>query len=55
MLLEPIMKVDVVIPADCISSVIADLNLRRGQIEGQDTRGNTAVIKAMVPLMNMFG
>jgi elongation factor G len=54
-LLEPIMKVEVVTPEDCISSVIGDLNLRRGQIQGQDMRGNATVIKAMVPLMNMFG
>src|SRR6266705_4887078 len=54
-LLEPIMKVDVVTPEDCISSVIADLNLRRGQIQGQGMRGNATVINAMVPLMNMFG
>jgi len=54
-LLEPIMKVEVVTPEDCIGSVIGDLNLRRGQIQGQDMRGNTTVISAMVPLMNMFG
>jgi elongation factor G len=54
-LLEPIMKVEVVTPEDFISSVIGDLNLRRGQIQGQDMRGNATVIKATVPLMNMFG
>ena len=54
-LLEPIMKIEVVTPEDCIGSVIGDLNLRRGQIQGQDMRGNATVIKAMVPLMNMFG
>ena len=54
-LLEPIMKVEVVSPEDCIASVISDLNLRRGQIQGQDMRGNANVINATVPLMNMFG
>ena len=54
-LLEPIMKVEVVTPEDCTGSVIKDLNLRRGQIQAQDTRGNVTVINAMVPLMNMFG
>jgi elongation factor G len=38
-----------------MGSVIKDLNLRRGQIQGQDMRGKATVIKAMVPLMNMFG
>jgi elongation factor G len=53
-LLEPIMKVEVVTPEDCIGSIIGDLNLRRGQIQGQGMRGNATVINAMVPLMNMF-
>jgi hypothetical protein len=52
-LLEPITRVEVVGPADCIASVTSDLNLRRGQIQGQDMRGNANVINAMVPLMNM--
>ena len=54
-LLEPIMKVEVVTPEDFTGSVIGDLNSRRGQIQGQDMRGNANVINAMVPLMNMFG
>ena len=54
-LLEPIMKVEVVTPEDYTGSVIGDLNSRRGQIQGQDMRGNATVINAMVPLMNMFG
>jgi elongation factor G len=53
-LLEPIMKVEVVTPEDYTGSVIGDLNSRRGHIQGQDTRGNANVINAMVPLMNMF-
>jgi elongation factor G len=54
-LLEPIMKVEVVTPEDYTGSVIGDLNSRRGQIHGQDMRGNANVINAMVPLANMFG
>jgi elongation factor G len=53
-LLEPIMKVEVVTVAEYTGSVIGDLNSRRGHIMGQDTRGNANVINAMVPLMNMF-
>ena len=55
MLLEPIMKVEVVTPEDYLGSVIGDINSRRGQIEGTDTRGNAQVVNAMVPLANMFG
>ncbi len=55
MLLEPIMKVEVVTPEDYTGSVIGDLNSRRGQIQGQDMRGNANVVNAMVPLANMFG
>src|ERR671916_767259 len=54
-LLEPIMKVEVVTPEEYTGGVIGDLNSRRGQIQGQDMRGNANVINAMVPLMNMFG
>jgi elongation factor G len=54
-LLEPIMKVEVVTPEDYLGDVIGDLNSRRGQIQGTDTRGNAQVIEAMVPLANMFG
>ena len=54
-LLEPIMKVEVVTPEEYTSSVIGDLNSRRGQIQGQDMRGNAYVIDAMVPLINTFG
>jgi elongation factor G len=54
-LLEPIMKVEVVTPEDYTGSVIGDLNSRRGQIQGQDMRGNANVVSAMVPLANMFG
>ncbi len=54
-LLEPIMKVEVVTPEEYTGSCIGDLNSRRGQIQGQDMRGNAVVINAMVPLANMFG
>jgi elongation factor G len=54
-LLEPIMKIEVVTPEDATVGVIADLNARRGQIQGQDMRGNANVINAIVPLANMFG
>ncbi|MBI1329981.1 MAG: elongation factor G [Alphaproteobacteria bacterium] len=54
-LLEPIMKVEVVTPEDYFGSVIGDLNSRRGQVQGTDTRGNAQVVTAMVPLANMFG
>jgi elongation factor G len=54
-LLEPIMKVEVVSPEEYLGSVIGDINSRRGQILGTDTRGNAQVVNAMVPLANMFG
>jgi elongation factor G len=54
-LLEPVMKVEVVTPEEYTGSVIGDLNSRRGQIQGQDMRGNANVVTAMVPLANMFG
>ena len=53
-LLEPIMKVEVVTPEDYVGNVIGDLNSRRGQIQGQETRGISVVVNAMVPLANMF-
>jgi len=54
-LLEPIMRVEVVTPEDYMGDVIGDLNSRRGQVSGMDSRGNARVITAMVPLANMFG
>jgi elongation factor G len=54
-LLEPIMKLEVVTPDDCVAAVLRDLKLRRSEIIGQDERSNAVVITAMVPLMNMFG
>ncbi|MEI7555477.1 elongation factor G [Candidatus Chlorohelix sp.] len=55
-ILEPIMKVEVVTPEEFLGSILGDLNSRRGQIMGSDTRGgNTQVIMAHVPLSEMFG
>jgi elongation factor G len=54
-LLEPVMKVEVVTPEDFMGDVIGDLNSRRGQIQGTDSRGNAQVVEAIVPLANMFG
>ena len=54
-LLEPIMKVEVVTPDQYMGDVTGDLNRRRGMLEGMDSRGNLQVIKAKVPLSEMFG
>ena len=54
-LLEPMMKVEVLTPEEYVGGIIGDLTSRRGQVRGQESRGNAAVISAMVPLANMFG
>jgi elongation factor G len=54
-LLEPIMKVEVVVPEDYMGPVIADLNARRGQMQGRESRGGTEIINVLVPLSEMFG
>jgi len=54
-LLEPIMKVEVITPEEYLGDVIGDINSRRGQIQGTDSRGNAQAVVAMVPLANMFG
>jgi len=54
-LLEPIMAVEVVVPDEYNGTVMGDLNSRRGRIEGMDLRGTTQIIKAFVPLSEMFG
>lgn len=54
-LLEPIMKVEIVTPEDCVGRIVEDLTTRRGQIQSQDTRGNAVVVHAKVPLMTMLG
>ena len=54
-LLEPMMRVEVVTPEEYMGDIIGDLNSRRGHVTGMDARGNAQVINAMVPLANMFG
>jgi elongation factor G len=54
-LLEPVMKVEVVTPEEFMGDVIGDLNSRRGQVQGTDSRGNAQTVDAIVPLANMFG
>jgi len=54
-LMEPVMRVEVVTPEEYMGDIIGDLNSRRGSVTGMDTRGNAQVINAMVPLANMFG
>jgi elongation factor G len=54
-LLEPIMRVEVVVPEDYMGPVIADLNSRRGQLQGRESRGGTEIINVRVPLAEMFG
>lgn len=54
-LLEPVMDVEIVSPQEFVGGIIGDVNSRRGQIRSQDLRGNAVLIKAFVPLANMFG
>jgi len=54
-LLEPIMSVEIVVPDEYMGPVVGDINSRRGRIEGLELRGTTQIIKAMVPLSDMFG
>ncbi|MBM3429229.1 MAG: elongation factor G, partial [Bacteroidetes bacterium] len=54
-LLEPMMKVEVVTPDEYMGDIIGDLNSRRGQVSGMESRGNARVVSALVPLANMFG
>jgi elongation factor G len=54
-LLEPIMRVEVITPDQYMGDVTGDLNRRRGMLEGMDTKANAQVIKAKVPLSEMFG
>jgi elongation factor G len=53
--LEPMMKVEVTLPGEFIGDVIGDLNSRRGHVEGMDERGSTTIVRAFVPLAEMFG
>ena len=54
-LLEPIMRVEVTVPDDFLGDIIGDLNSRRGQIQGMEARGNAQIVRAFVPLSEMFG
>lgn len=54
-LLEPMMKVDVIIPEEYLGDVMGDITSRRGRVEGMEARGNAQVVAAMVPLAEMFG
>ncbi|AFZ68482.1 elongation factor G [Deinococcus peraridilitoris] len=54
-LLEPIMRVEVTVPDEYMGDIIGDLNSRRGQIQGMEARGNAQIVKAFVPLSEMFG
>ena len=54
-LLEPIMRVEVVVPKEYMGDVMGDLSSRRGRIEGMEARGSTQVVRAQVPLSEMFG
>lgn len=54
-ILEPIMKVEVVIPEEYMGDIMGDVTSRRGRVEGMEARGNTQMVKAMVPLSEMFG
>ncbi|KXH80786.1 elongation factor G [Sporosarcina sp. HYO08] len=54
-LLEPMMKVEVIIPEEYMGDIMGDITSRRGRVEGMDARGNAQVVRAMVPLAEMFG
>ncbi|SDN59302.1 translation elongation factor 2 (EF-2/EF-G) [Fictibacillus solisalsi] len=54
-ILEPIMKVEVVVPEEYMGDIMGDVTSRRGRVEGMEARGNAQVVKAMVPLAEMFG
>jgi elongation factor G len=54
-LLEPVMEIEVTTPEDYMGDVIGDLNSRRGKVEGMTQRGNSQVIRAQVPMSEMFG
>jgi elongation factor G len=54
-LLEPVMKVEVVVPEEYMGDVLGDLSARRGHIEGMEKRGSTQIIRSKVPLAEMFG
>ena len=54
-LLEPMMKVEVVVPDEYLGDVLGNINARRGRVEGTEQRGNSQTIRGIVPLSEMFG
>ena len=54
-ILEPVMRLEVVTPDDFMGDVMGDINARRGRIEGMEQRGNTQIVRGYVPLAEMFG
>lgn len=54
-ILEPMMEVDVTIPEDYLGDIMGHISARRGRIEGSEVRGNTTIVKGIVPLAEMFG
>jgi elongation factor G len=54
-ILEPVMRVEVIIPEDYLGDIMGQLTARRGRVEGMDARGNAQVVRSMVPLSEMFG
>ena len=54
-ILEPVFKIEVIVPEDYMGAIIGDINSRRGRVEGMEARGNAQVIRGYVPLANMFG
>ncbi|WP_342433860.1 elongation factor G [Neobacillus sp. FSL H8-0543] len=54
-ILEPVMKVEVIIPEEYLGDIMGQVTARRGRVEGMDARGNAQVVRAMVPLSEMFG
>ena len=54
-ILEPVMKVEVVMPEEYLGDIMGQITARRGRVEGMEARGNAQVVKAMVPLSEMFG
>ena len=54
-ILEPMMKVEVIIPEEYMGDIMGDITSRRGRVEGMEARGNAQVVAAMVPLAEMFG
>src|SRR5699024_10468827 len=54
-LLEPMMKVEIIIPEEYMGDIMGDVTSRRGRVEGMDARGNAQIVNAFVPLAEMFG